>query len=114
MKGLTMLTVVINALVHQESGGNGYCNHMFLLYKCLKSLNSQELECAQLKTVAQTKDLGYEALIHIMHTGHIMLSILITGGNAQGEMRALRCPMYAVKQHTVQNKETANFVLSFT
>ena len=55
-----MLTVVINALVHQESGGNGYCNHMFLLYKCLKSLNSRELECAQLKTVAQTKDLGYE------------------------------------------------------
>lgn len=72
MKGLTMLTVVINALVHQESEGNGYCNHMFLLYKCLKSLNSQELECAQLKTVAQTKDLGYEALIHIMHTEHII------------------------------------------
>ena len=42
------------------AGGNGYCNHMFLLYKCLNSLNSQELECAQLKTVAQTKDLGYE------------------------------------------------------
>ena len=61
MKGLTMLTVVINVLVHQESGGNhGYCNHMFLLYKCLKSLNFQELECEQLKTVAQTKDLGYE------------------------------------------------------
>ena len=39
-----MLTVVINALVHRESGGNGYCNHMFLLYKCLKSLNSQELD----------------------------------------------------------------------
>ena len=28
------------------AGGNGYCNHMFLLYKCLSSLNSQELECA--------------------------------------------------------------------
>ena len=43
------------------AGGNGYCNHMFLLYKCLNSaLNSQELECAQLKTVAQTKHLGYE------------------------------------------------------
>ena len=42
------------------AGGNGYCNHKFLLYKCLNSLNSQELECAQLKTVAQTKDLGYE------------------------------------------------------
>ena len=42
------------------AGGNGYCNHIFKLYKCLNSLNSQELECAQLKTVAQTKDLGYE------------------------------------------------------
>ena len=42
------------------AGGNGYCNHKFILYKCLNSLNSQELECAQLKTVAQTKDLGYE------------------------------------------------------
>ena len=41
------------------AGGNGYCNHKFILYKCLNSLNSQELECAQLKTVAQTKDLGY-------------------------------------------------------
>ena len=34
------------------AGGNGYCNYMFL---CLNSLNSQELECAQLPTVAQTK-----------------------------------------------------------
>ena len=42
------------------AGGNGYCNHMFLLYKCLNSMTSQELECAQLKTVAQTKDLVYE------------------------------------------------------
>ena len=60
MKGLTMLTVVINASC--TAGGNGYCNHMFLLFelKCLNSLNSKELECAQLKTVAQTKDLGYE------------------------------------------------------
>ena len=53
MKGLTMLTVVINALVQQEE-------MVFIFYKCLNSLNSQELECAQRKTVAQTKDLGYE------------------------------------------------------
>ena len=37
-----------------------------------------------------------------------MSSILITGRNAQGEMRALRCPLYAARQHTVQNKERAN------
>ena len=42
------------------AGVNGYFNHMFTLYNCLNSLNSQELECARLKTVAQTKDLGYE------------------------------------------------------
>ena len=43
------------------AGGNGNCNHMFTLYiKCLNSLNSEELECVQLKTLAQAKDLGYE------------------------------------------------------
>ena len=49
MKGLTMLTVVINILVQQEE-----------IVTDLNSLNSQELEIAQLKTVAQTKDLGCE------------------------------------------------------
>ena len=29
------------------AGGNGYCNQMFLLHKCLNSLNSQELEWRQ-------------------------------------------------------------------
>ena len=56
----------------------------------------------------------YISVCYIMHTGHIMLSILITRRNAQGEMRALRRPLYAVRQHTLQNEETANFVLSFT
>ena len=35
--------------------------------------------------------------------------ILITGRTAQGEMRDLRCLMYAARQHTVQNKERANW-----
>ena len=54
-----MLTVVINALVQQEE--------MVTVITCFYynisvwSLNSQELECAQLKTVVQTKDLGYES-----------------------------------------------------
>ena len=58
MKGLTMLTVVINAIVQQEE--------MVIVitcfyYMCLNSApNSQELECAQFKTLAQTKHLGYE------------------------------------------------------
>ena len=57
MKGLTMLTVVINAIVQQEEMVTVIT---CFYYMCLNSLNSQELECAQLKTVAQTKDLGYE------------------------------------------------------
>ena len=57
MKSLTMLTVVINALVQQEEMVTVITG---LHYMCLNSLNSQELECAQLKIVAQTKDLGYE------------------------------------------------------
>ena len=54
MKSLTMLTVVINALVQQEEMVT--VNTCFY-YMCLNSLNSQELECAQLKTIVQTKDL---------------------------------------------------------
>ena len=46
--------------------------------------------------------------IHLMYIRHIMSSILIMGRNDQGEMRALRCPLYAARQHTVQNKERAN------
>ena len=46
----------------------------------------------------------------MMHTRHTMSSILIIGRNAQGEMRALRCPLYAARQHTVQNKERANYL----
>ena len=53
MKGLTILTVVINALVQQEEMVT-----VITCFSCLNSLNSQELECAQLKTLAQTKDLG--------------------------------------------------------
>ena len=57
MKGPTMLAVVINVLVQQEEMVTVIT---CFYYMCLNSLNSQELECPQLKTVAQTKDLGYE------------------------------------------------------
>ena len=57
MKGLTMLTVVINALVQQEEMVTVIT---CFYYMCLNSMTSAELESAQLKTVAQTKDLGYE------------------------------------------------------
>ena len=53
-----MLTVVINATVQQEE--------MVIVITCFyhmclnSALNSQEVECGQLKTVAQTKHLEYE------------------------------------------------------
>ena len=56
MKGLTRLTVAINALVQQEEK----VTVITCLHYVFDLLNSQELECAQLPTVAQTKDLGYE------------------------------------------------------
>ena len=57
MKGLTMVNSCNKCSC--TAGGNGYCNHIVFIM-CLNSLNSQELECAQLPTVAQTKDPGYE------------------------------------------------------
>ena len=56
MKGLTMLTVVINAIVQQEEK----VTVITCFYYVFDLLNSQELECGQLQTVAQTKDLEYE------------------------------------------------------
>ena len=85
---------------------------MFLLYKCEVTEFPKTGRCTT-QNSSTNQGPRVQTLIHIMHTGHIMLSILITGRNAQGEMRALS-PLYAVRQHTVQNKEMANFVLSFT
>ena len=48
MKGLTMLTVVINALVQQGEK----VTVITCLHYVFDLLNSQELECAQLPTVA--------------------------------------------------------------
>ena len=39
------------------AGGNGYCNQMFLLHKCLNSLNSQELEWRQSSVLWQPSNL---------------------------------------------------------
>ena len=41
------------------AGGNGYCNHMFILYVFELTEFPRTGMCI-LKTVAQTKDLGYE------------------------------------------------------
>ena len=65
--------------------------------------------CTTQNTLSSTNQgLRVQNLIHIVHTGHIMSSVLITVRNDQGEMGALRCRLYAARQHTVQNKERAN------
>ena len=87
------------------AGGNGYCNHMFFVFE-LTELPRTGMCTTQNSSTNQGPRV--RTLIHIMHTRHIMSSILNTGRNAEGEMRALRCPLYAARQHTVQNKERAN------
>ena len=101
MKGLTMLTVVINALVQQEEMVTVIT---FLLYKCLNSL-IESPRTGMCTTQNGTTNQGprVRILIHIMHTRHIMSSILITGRNVQGEMSALRCPLYAARHHLAQH-----------
>ena len=56
MKGFTMLTVVINALVQQEK----MVTVITCFYYVFEFTEFPRKECAQLPTVAQTKDLGYE------------------------------------------------------
>ena len=58
MKGFTMLTVVITALVQQEEMVTVITS---LYYMCLNSLNSQELECAQLKGMNPNSYNAYKA-----------------------------------------------------
>ena len=82
MKGLTMLTVVINALVQQvELGGNGYCNHMFLLYVFEFMAEFPRSGMGTTQNSSTNQGPRVRTLIHIMHTGHTISSILITGRN---------------------------------
>ena len=103
MKGLTMLTVVINALVQQEE----MVTVITCFYNVFELTEFPRTGMCTTQNSSTNQGPRVRTLIHIMHTRHIM-SILITGRNAQGEMRALRCPLYAARQHTVQNKERAN------
>ena len=107
MKGLTMLTVVINALVQQEE--------MVTVITCfcyVFELTEFARRTGMCTTQNSSTNQGPRVwtLIHIMHIRRIMSSIHIIGRNSQGEMRALRCPLYAARQHTVQNKERPNYL----
>ena len=99
-----MLTVVINALVQQEE--------MVIVITCFyyvfELTEFPRTGTCTTENSSTNQGLRVRTLIHIMHIRHIMSSILITGRNTQGEMRASRCPLYAAWQRTVQNKERAN------
>ena len=99
-----MLTVVINALVQQEE----MVTVITCFYNVFELTEFPRTGMCTTQNSSTNQGPRVRTLIHIMHTRHIMSSVLITGRNAQGEMRALRCPLYAARQHTVQNKERAN------
>ena len=104
MKGLTMLTALVNALVPQDE----MVTVMTYFYYVFEFTEFPRTGMCTTQNSSTNQGPRVRTLIHIMHSRHIMSSILITGRNAQGEMRALRCPLYAARQHTDQNKERAN------
>ena len=104
MKGLTMLTALVNALVPQDE----MVTVMTYFYYVFEFTEFPRTGMCTTQNSSTNQGPRVRTLIHIMYIRHIMSSILITGQNAQGEMGALRCPLYAARQHTVQNKERAN------
>ena len=104
MKGLTMLTVLVNALVPQDE----MVTVMTYFYYVFEFTEFPRTGMCTTQNSSTNQGPRVRTLIHIMHTRYIMSSVLITERNAQGEMGALRCPLYAARQHTVQNKERAN------
>ena len=104
MKSLTMLTVVINALVQQEE----MVTVITCFYNVFELTEFPRTGMCTTQNSSTNQGPRVRTLIHIMHTRHIMSSILNTGRNAQEQMKDLRYPLYAARQHTVQNKERAN------
>ena len=104
MKGLTMLTVVINALVQQEE----MVTVITCFYDVFEFTEFPRTGMCTTPNSSTNQGTWLRTLFHVMYLTHVMPSILFTGRNAQGEMRALECPLYAARQHTVQNKERAN------
>ena len=78
-----MLTVVINALVQQEE--------MVTVITCFYVFEFTEFPRTGMCTTPNSstnQGPWLRTLIHVMYLRHIMSSILFTGRNAQGEMRA--------------------------
>ena len=101
-----MLTIVINAPVQQEE----MVTVITCFYNVFELTEFPRTGMCTTQNSSTNQGPRVRTLIQIMHARHIMSLVLITGRNAQGEMGALRCPLYAARQlHTVQNKERANY-----
>ena len=89
MKGLAMLTVVMNALVQQEKK----VTVITCFYYVFEFTEFPRTGMCTTPNSSTNQGPWVQTLIHVMYIRHIMSSILITGINAHGEMRALRCPL---------------------
>ena len=89
MKGLTMLTVVINALVQQKE----MITVITCFYYVFEFTELSKTGMCTTPNSSANQGPWVRTLIHVMYIRHLMSSILFTWRNAQGEMRALGCPL---------------------
>ena len=89
MKGLAMLTVVMNALVQQEK----MVTVITCFYYVFEFTEFPRNGMYTTSNSSTNQGPWVRTLIYVMYIRHIISSILITGRNAHGEMRALRCPL---------------------
>ena len=95
-----MLTIVINALVQQEE----MVTVITCFYNVFELTEFPRTGMCTTQNSSTNQGPRVCTLIHIMHTRHIMSSVLITGRNGGFKVSLL----YAARQHTFQNKERAN------
>ena len=88
MKGLTMITVVMDALVQQEK----MVTVITCFYDVFEFTEFPRTGMCTTPNSSTNQGPWVRTLIHVMYISYIISSILITGRNAHGEMRALRCP----------------------
>ena len=89
MKGFTMLTVVINALVQQVE----MVTVITCFYYVFEFTEFPRTGMCTTPNSSTNQGPWVRTLIHVMYISHIISSILCKGTNAQGEMRALGCPL---------------------
>ena len=84
-----MLTVVITALVQQEE----MVTVITCFYIVFEFTEFPRTGMCTTPNSSTNQGPWVRTLIHVMYIRYLMSSILSTGRNAQGEMRALGCPL---------------------